>query len=254
LGNTDAYDCYLKGLAYLSSPSAETVDQALDLFNKASALDPDFASAHGLAMFCHALRVGFGLAKDLAREQSEVTRLWQMVTRVGNDDGRALASAGWAVAHVLRDFSPAKELIDRAVELNPNLASAWINSSWINIWGGHPEVAVEQVSLAHRLDPVATYFSPLAHACYFLDRYEQALDEAQHLLRHIPNNHPGLRIGTASAALAGRTDVAHQLAARLLAVDPTLSISRLSEYLGPYQRPEFVEKYAQGLRLAGVPE
>ena len=167
LGNTDAYDCYLKGLAYLSFPSAETVDQALDLFSKASALDPDFASAHGLAMFCHALRVGLGVVKDLAREQSEVTRLWKMVARVGNDDGRALASAGWAVAHVLRDFSSAKEHIDRAVELNPNLASAWINSSWITIWGGQPVVAVEPVSLAHRLDPVSTYFSPMAHACYF---------------------------------------------------------------------------------------
>jgi adenylate cyclase len=25
-------------------------------------------------------------------------------------------------------------------------------------------------------------------------------------------------------------------------------------YLGPYQEPEFIEKYAQGLRLAGLPE
>ena len=41
---------------------------------------------------------------------------------------------------------------------------------------------------------------------------------------------------------------------RLLEVDPAFSISRLGEYLGPYQRPEFAEKYAEGLRRAGLPE
>jgi adenylate cyclase len=40
----------------------------------------------------------------------------------------------------------------------------------------------------------------------------------------------------------------------LLEVDPAFSVSRLSEYLGPYRRPEFVEKYAEGLRRAGLPE
>jgi len=251
-GNTDAYDCYLRGLACLSSATAEGADQALDLFTKASALDPDFASAHGLAMHCHALRLGYG--KGVTRVQSEVTRLWQLVARVGNDDGRALAGAGWAVAYVLRDLSSAKELLDRAVELNPNLASAWIQSGWINIWLGHPELAVEQVSRAHRLDPVSITFSAMAHACFFLDRYEQALDQAQHLLLQSPANHAALRIGAASAAFAGRADVARQLATRLREIDPVISVARLKEYLGPYKRTEFVEKYAEGLRKAGLPE
>ena len=65
-GNTDAYDCYLKGLACLSYANAESGDQALDLFRKASALDPDFASAHGMAMFCLANRLGYyGTAEEL---------------------------------------------------------------------------------------------------------------------------------------------------------------------------------------------
>jgi adenylate cyclase len=210
-GNTDAYDCYLKGLACLSSATAEGADQALDLFSKANALDPGFATAYGMAMSCHALRLGYGSVKDLAREQSEVIRLWQMVARVGNDDGRALAHAGWAVAYVLRDLSSAKQLIDRAVELNPNFANAWINGGWINIWLGHPELAIEQLSRAHRLDPISITFGGMAHACYFLDRYEEALDQARHMLRRNPDNHTGLRIGAASAAFAGRVDEAHQL-------------------------------------------
>ena len=44
------------------------------------------------------------------------------------------------------------------------------------------------------------------------------------------------------------------LAGHLQVVDPAFAVSRLREYLGPYQKPEFVEKYAEGLRLAGLPE
>ena len=255
-GNTDAYDCYLKGLSCISSVTMHNVDQALDLFSKASALDPDFASAYGMAMFCHARRFGLGLAKDLASEKNEVIRLWQIVSRVGNDDGVALAQAGWAVAHVLRDLPSAEELIDRALELNPNLASAWISIGWVNIWLGNPEIALEQLSRARRLDPepAGTAVAGLAHAYFFLQRYGEALAQAEHVVRRNPDAHPGLRIGAASAALAGRTDVAHRLATRLLEVDPAFAISRLREYLGPYQRPDLVEKYAEGLRLAGLPE
>jgi TolB-like protein len=253
--STDAYDFFLKGLACLPPGTAQGVDQALDLFSKATALDPDFASAHALAMVCHAYRLGFGSVKDLARERNEVVRLWQIVARVGNDDGRALAAAAWAVAYMLRDLPSAKELIDRAVELNPNLVHAQANGGWISLWLGHPELAIEQLNRAHRLDPASDSFPiPVAHACFFLERYEEALDQAQHLLRRHPDVHAALRIGAASAAFAGRADLAHQLAGRLLEVDPAFSVSRLSEYLGSYRRPEFVEKYAEGLRRAGLPE
>jgi tetratricopeptide (TPR) repeat protein len=77
---------------------------------------------------------------------------------LANDDGRALAAAGFAVAYLLRDLSSAKELIDRAVELNPSLVNAQTNGGWISLWLGHPELAVEQLSRAQRLDPVSDSF------------------------------------------------------------------------------------------------
>ena len=255
--NTDAYDCYLKGLACLFPVTTQNVNQALDLFNKARTLDPDFPSAYGMEMFCHAQRLAFGLMSDVEAARKEVMGLWQIVTRIGNEDGVALAQAGWAVAYVLRDVSSAKALIDRAVELNPNLANAWVNRGWLNVWLGRPEQAMEDLNRGQRLDPNAatsTVISAMAHAYFFLGRYGEALAHAELLLRRSPDAHPGLRIGAASAAFGGRADVANQMAARLRAVDPRFSISRLSVYLGPYQQPEFMEKYAEGLRRAGLPD
>ena len=91
LGSADAYDYFLKALASLPSQTAQNTDHALDLLGKATALDPDFASAYALAMVFHANRISFGKIKDLAQEKNEVVRLWRIVARVGSDDGRALA-------------------------------------------------------------------------------------------------------------------------------------------------------------------
>jgi adenylate cyclase len=257
--NTDAYDCYLRGLTCLSPMTVDRLEQALGLFTKASALDPDYASAYGMAMHCHAHRFDLLLAEadDIAHRRSEISRLWQIVARVGQDDGVALGEAAWAVAYLLHDLSSARQLIDRALELNPNLASAWANSGWINIWQGHPDLAIEHLARAERLDPGSlrlTSFAAMAHARFFVGEYEGALGLAEGMLRHSPDAHVCLRIGAASAAFAGRVDTAHGLAARLQVIDPAFGVSRLREYLGPYQRSAFVEKYAEGLRLAGLPE
>ncbi len=257
-GNPHAYDCYLRGLACLSPVTIESLAQALRLFTEASVLDPAFSPAYGMSMCCHGHRVGFGLVENMDEEKAEVARLWRMVTRVGQDDSVALGQAGYAIAFVYRDLPAAKELIDRAVGLNPNLASAWGSSGWINLWQGHAEVALDHLGRAERLDPgqagYATWRSAMAHAYFYLGRYDEALALVRQMLLHSPNAHPVLRIGTASAAFAERTDDVRRLAARLQHVDALFRVSRLKEYLGPYQDPEFVEKYKDGLRRAGVPD
>jgi adenylate cyclase len=240
--------------------SVDSLEQALGLFIKASDLDPDYAPAYGMAMFCHANRFGFELTEDAAYKRSEISRLWQMIARVGHDDGLALGQAGWAVAYVLRDLQSGRQLIDRALELNPNLSSAWISSGWISVWEGNPGLAMKHLERAERLDPGAiaittiSSLSTMAHACFFLGRHEEALTLAERVVGYNPSAHPALRIGAASAAFAGHSDAAHRLAARLQALDPVFRVSRLREYLGPYQEPGFVEKYAEGLRRAGLPD
>jgi TolB-like protein/class 3 adenylate cyclase len=253
--STDAYDCYLRGLACIYPVRSESVDRALELFEKAIAFDGGYASAYGMAIFCHTNRVGFSLARDIDKEKCEVARLLEMIMRVGQDDGVAIGQAAFAVAYVLRDVVSAKRLIDRALELNPNLATAWTNSGWINVWLGQPQLGLDHLTLARRLDPTShgTRMAATAHAYFFLNRYEEALAQAEDILRADPDAHPALRIGAASAAFAGRSETAHRLAGHLQTIDPAFRVSRLGEVLGPYQQTA-IEKYAEGLRLAGLPE
>jgi tetratricopeptide (TPR) repeat protein len=112
---------------------------------------------------------------------------------------------------------------------------------------------------AMRLDPVhgdqiGMVLSAMAHALFFLGKYREAMAWAERMLRANPDAHSGLRVFAASAAFANMTDVAREMAKRLQAIDPGFRISPLASHLGPYQTPEFIEKYAEGLRLAGMPE
>ena len=54
----DAYDYYLRGMASIYRWTREANDEALRLFYKAIELDPDFASAYGMAAWCYVLAQG----------------------------------------------------------------------------------------------------------------------------------------------------------------------------------------------------
>jgi tetratricopeptide (TPR) repeat protein len=258
-GNFSAYDCYLRSLPCLQHPSNQSLEEMMPLLRHAIELDPEFASAYGLLAQCYAYRRGWGLVLNPDEENAEVARLVRIVLRIGQDDAAALSNTSWAVAYVLRDLPHAQSLVDRALAMNPNLAYAWGTSGWINLWSGNPAVAMEHLTRAMRHDPLHGHHhvsmrTGMAHAHFFLDKYDEAMAWAESILRENSDAHPSLRIFAASAAFANMTDTAREMGARLHAIDPEFRISRLVSYLGPYQKPEFIEKYTQGLRLAGLPE
>jgi adenylate cyclase len=258
-GNLSAYDCYLRSLSYLQHPSRESLEEAMPLLRHAIELDPEFAPAYGQLAHCHAYRKGSGLVLNPDEENAEVDRLARIILRIGQDDADALSNTGWAVAYVLRDLPHAQSLVDRALSMNPNLARAWGISGWINVWSGNPAVAVEHLTRAMRHDPLHGHHhvsmrDAMAHALFFLDKYDESMVWAQSSLRENSEMHSGLRIFAASAAFANMTDTAREMGARLHAIDLEFRVSRLVSYLGPYRKPEFIEKYAEGLRLAGLPE
>src|SRR5262249_48675847 len=54
--NLNAYDCWLRGVAIFPRGTKEATSEALRLFYRAIELDPEFASAHGMAARCYTLR------------------------------------------------------------------------------------------------------------------------------------------------------------------------------------------------------
>src|SRR5437764_12029984 len=94
--------------------------EALRLFYKAIELDPEFASAYGMAAWCYAWRKWDGFMIDRAGETAEAARLARRAAELGKDDAVALCAGGYALAFVAHDLDDGAALIDRALVLELN--------------------------------------------------------------------------------------------------------------------------------------
>jgi TolB-like protein/Tfp pilus assembly protein PilF len=256
-GSLDAYDYYLRGLASAYRWTREGIGEALQLFNKAVELDPDFASAYGAAAWCYVWRMANGWMTDRAQEIAEANRLARGAATLGKDDAVALSFGGFALGYACGDIEGGLAMIDRALMLNPNLAATWTASGILRTYRGDHDLAIEHIARATRLSPLdpLMFFtqSVAAFAHFFAGRYDEGLQLAERACREQPNYVAVLRVAAANSARAGRLKEARRFVARALELDPELRLSNLKDRMRALS-PERFARYVDALREAGLPE
>jgi TolB-like protein len=255
--NLDAYDYYLRGLASTHRWTPDANDVALQLFCKAIEFDPGLACAYGMAAWCYMQRKARGWMIEHVKETAEATRLARKAVRLGGDDPVALCMGGYALAFVAQEFDDAAAFMDRGLAVNPNLAQAWMLSSWLRVWRGEPDLALDHVAHAMRLSPldpsIYGVHGAMAYAHFLAGRYDMASSRAEEAMRERPTFLLGSCICAASNALAGQLEPAQKAMARALEFNPDLCASNLRD-LAPFRRAEDLATFAKGLRKAGLPE
>jgi TolB-like protein len=254
--NLSAYDCYLRGMASLHLGNREAIGDALPLFARATELDPNFASAYAMAAWCHVWRKVNGWMTDPAGETAEGTRLARRAVELGRDDAVALTRSGHALLHLAGDIDGGIALLDRALVLNPNLASAWFLGGFALVWDGDSDGAIARFTHAMRLSPLDPEMyrmkAGMAAAHMLAGRYDVASSWAEQASTNLPSFLMVVCVIAASHALAGRMDQAQSTARRLRELNPELRVSNLGDYL--VSRPGHLETFKEGLRKAGLPE
>jgi len=253
----DAYDYYLRGMWKFRQVSRSAIDEALLLFGEAIRRDPEFASAHAMAAWCHSWRRLSRWVTDLEREAAEGTRLARRAVELGRDDAVALAASAHALAHLARDLDGSIALLDRALVLDPNLAAGWYLGGFLRIWRGEPDDAIERIAHGMRLSPLGPDMHRMqvgtAMAHLLAGRTEDAVAWAEKASRHQSDHALPIAILAASYARAGRGDEARLVMQQLRRLDPALRLSNLREWL-PFQRPQDLDTFAAALRDAGLPK
>jgi TolB-like protein len=255
----DAYDYYLRGLASAHRMTREGTSEALRLLARASELDPEYATPHGLAAECYVVRKINGWMSDRDQEIAAAARHARLAAALGTDDAVALAFGACALGFVVGEFDDAVALTDRALALSPNLVIAWFASGMMRVYrGGEPDRAIEHLARAMRLSPLDPFMSRMqnniALAHFLAGRHEEAPAWAEKAFRGNPRSVGALRVIAASDALVGRPDEARNAIARALALDPEMRLSNLDDRIGKFGRAEDHKKYVEALRLAGLPE
>src|SRR5215208_281293 len=121
-GNAEAYQLYLKGRLHWNRRTRKDIEKALEYFNQAIAIDPNYALAY------------VGIAEVNMTQQLFPTQTHERMSKARENAKKALslddnsAEAHTAFGRVLSgydyDFAAAEREYRRAVELNPNYADA----------------------------------------------------------------------------------------------------------------------------------
>jgi TolB-like protein/Tfp pilus assembly protein PilF len=253
----DAYDYFLRGMAAYHQWTRPGHEEALSNFRRAIEIDPNFAAAYGMAAGCYPLRKTSGWVVDPAQEAAESECLARRAAELAGEDALALCMAGFILGFVAGDLDSGADLINRGLLINSNLDWGWLFSGWMKIWLGAPDAALEDIQRATRLNPHNPQLfrmqaaNSYAHFC--AGRYLEAVSWAEKALLVRPSYATACRVLAASCALAGREEQARKAMARLRELDPALRLSNLDGSMH-FRRPEDLNRLAEALRKAGLPE
>jgi adenylate cyclase len=256
--NLTAYDLYLRALAQVYRYTEESLAEAVALLRQALAIDPSYAAAAALAGWCRAIQRTQGWGALSADDIAEAVRLARQALEAGHADPDTIWQAATTLFFFAGEVAMAATVLDRALTLNPNAAGAWTVRGMIHALRDEPEAAIEARDHAQRLSP----FDPLGYwnavyraiAHLAARRFEQAIEWADRALHGQPRVISAIRVKVAAFAHLGRLGEARAELARLLAIDPKLTIAGYRAFLGPSAAPEFLELAITGLRKAGLPE
>lgn len=250
----DAYDCVMRAMPIAWSNDPEMAAQGLALLEKAMALDPAYALAKSLASWCYAQRVAYLRSSDPARDRARGLELAEAAARLDSNDPLVLTTLGGAYT-LARRLDIASVLIEKALQLDPNLAWAWHRSGWLHVYLDQADIAIEHFQRSLRLSPVdPTRFNLLigiGAAHFSAARYEQAVEWVERGLREQPRAIWAHRILAAACAQAGQLERARSSVRSLLQAYPDLIVSKLLDIIPA--SPEYLQRFAEGLRRAGLP-
>ena len=244
-------------MAALYGLTGPATDETLRWLNQALEIDPDYALAHALKAFCYSWRMMNSWMADREQELAATERHARRAVELAKDDAAVLAYAGYSLAGVLGELEDGATLIDRALELNPNLAIAWAASAWLRVFLGQPETAIEHADRYMRLSPLDPNMQSLcsskAAAHISAGRYSEAVVWARRAMQAKADWTPPYRLAAAAEALAGHVEESRKYLKKLQELDPALRVTSLDAIYKAY-RPEYVERVKDGLRKAGLPE
>ena len=174
-GNAEAYQLYLKGRYYMLKGTEEGMTKAVEHFNRALELDPNYALAYaGLADAYY----GFADVKYAPRDT--MPRMKAAVERALQLDGTlAEAHTSLAIVSVLYDWDwpKAESEFKRAIELDPNYVFAHHQYAWLLAMSGRQTEAINEFNRALQLDPLSVLITVDNNVPYVLSKqYDRGLE------------------------------------------------------------------------------
>lgn len=248
-GNLAAYELVLAGKLLHHRSNRADNDSALELLERAIALDPNYAHAHAWRACVLGQRWGYNWCDD--RKALEPLIVAELETALALDDNdsdvhRILA----AINVVYENFEQCLYHQQRALSLNPNDDLVVVQQGEILTWCGQAEEGIAWIRKAMRLNPYhpERFWSHLARACFVAGRFDEALDAAGHITTP---DAALLAFIAACHARLGNVDAARARIAELRSRAPAFTLADIVATLH-YRNAADRERYLEALAIAGL--
>jgi len=183
----EAYDLYLKGQYFWNKRTAQDLRQAIEYFQQAAAKDPSYARAYAGLANSYALLGGYSMtpqAEFMTKARAAALRALEIDER--------LPEAHVALALIVQnydwDWETAGKEYRRAIELNPNYATAhhWY-AEHLALQGRFDE-ALRESERARQLDPLSLIIAAdNAVILYFSRQYDRSIEQFRAVLEMEPH-------------------------------------------------------------------
>ncbi|MBA3786630.1 MAG: winged helix-turn-helix domain-containing protein, partial [Acidobacteria bacterium] len=172
--NEEAYRLYLQGTALADKRNRKDFDRAIEYFERAVNLDPNYAPAYaGLANVHTAIAgIGGGGIEDFQKAQTAIEKALAI------DDNLAEAHSYSGELKTLYewDFAGAEREHRRAIELNPNSSAAHRMYAILLGYLGRFDESIAEIKTAIDLEPASVLNHKLyGQNLYFARRYDEAI-------------------------------------------------------------------------------
>ena len=184
--DSEAYQAYLKGRYYWNRRTAENIKKAIEQFKIATDRDPNYALAFVGLADCYALLneyAGVPIAEAAPQTKTYAAR----AIAIDGSLAEPHATLG-TIDRQLWQWTESEKEFKRAIELNPNYATAYHWYALTLIYLGRNEEALSMIQRAHEIDPLSSVISStLAWMQLSQNNYQASIDNELKLIELDPN-------------------------------------------------------------------
>jgi TolB-like protein/class 3 adenylate cyclase/Flp pilus assembly protein TadD len=250
--NLEAYLKYLKANELTQRFNRTDNAKAKRLAEEAVALDPEYACAYSLLGMIHRMDVFLGSSSSPARSLATAREMVDKAMEINP----SLAGPHGILSLIyltMDQYENAIAAAEKAVALEPNNRIANIAMGITLVQAGRPEESISFIKKTMRIDPFATSYLGYLGLAYFLaGQHEEAIQVINTQLDKTKDFRSSLILAAAYSA-AGREEEAHAVASEILEMNPKFTLEQFSKSLR-YKNPEDKELIISNLRKAGLPD
>jgi adenylate cyclase len=252
LRNPDALEYYYRGWEALFGSTKNDIEEAQQMFEETTRLEPESSFGYALAAWAHWWSVDQGLSEDIAHSLERAIELARKAEDL--EDFTGLSNLVMAQIHLYKhEHDKALEAAQKAVLARPSCDLSYVAKANILTYLGRPTEAIDLAKFAIRLAPVYPPFfqKTLAAAFYGNGQYEEAITSAKEVLKSDEGNLDAFLILAGANAALDQQEEASKAATEIKRIKPDFLLKKYAE-TQPYSDPKILKQVTSMLQRAGV--